>query len=36
VRVSELAPGSPADEAAKTNIERLELKDDAAPPAKPR
>ncbi len=37
VRVSELAPGSPADEAAKTNIERLELKDEnAPPPAKPR
>jgi tetratricopeptide (TPR) repeat protein len=33
VRVSELAPGSAADAAAKTNIERLELKEDpAAPP----
>jgi tetratricopeptide (TPR) repeat protein len=34
VRVSELAPGSAADAAAKVNIERLELKQDAAgPPA---
>ena len=33
VRVSELAPGSDADEEAKTNIERLELKEDAAAPA---
>jgi tetratricopeptide (TPR) repeat protein len=33
VRVSELAPGSAADAAAKTNIERLELKEDAAAPA---
>ena len=32
VRVSELAPGSAADAAAKTNIERLELKEDAAAP----
>lgn len=35
VRVSELAPGSAADEAAKSNIERLELKDELKPPAKP-
>jgi tetratricopeptide (TPR) repeat protein len=33
VRVSELAPGSTADAAAKTNIERLELKEDTAVPA---
>jgi hypothetical protein len=33
VKVSELAPGSAADAAAKTNIERLELKEDAAAPA---
>ena len=33
VRVSELAPGTAASEAAKTNIERLELKEDAAAPA---
>jgi tetratricopeptide (TPR) repeat protein len=36
VRVSELAPGSSADTAAKTNIERLELKEAPTPPAKPR
>jgi tetratricopeptide (TPR) repeat protein len=34
VRVSELAPGSDADAEAKTNIERLELKEDTLPPAK--
>lgn len=33
VRVSELAPGSTADAEAKTNIERLELKEDTAAPA---
>jgi hypothetical protein len=33
VRVSELAPGSSDSETAKTNIERLELKEDAAAPA---
>jgi tetratricopeptide (TPR) repeat protein len=33
VRVSELAPGSSASEAAKTNIERLELKENTAAPA---
>ncbi len=33
VRVSELAPGSTADAEAKTNIERLELKEDTAVPA---
>jgi tetratricopeptide (TPR) repeat protein len=33
VRVSELAPGSAADSAAKTNIERLELKEETAAPA---
>jgi tetratricopeptide (TPR) repeat protein len=33
VRVSELAPGSTADADAKTNIERLELKEDTAAPA---
>jgi tetratricopeptide (TPR) repeat protein len=33
VRVSVLAPGSAADAAAKTNIERLELKEDSAVPA---
>jgi tetratricopeptide (TPR) repeat protein len=33
VRVSELAPGTTASEAAKTNIERLELKEDTATPA---
>lgn len=33
VRVSQLAPGSAADAAAKTNIERLELKEDPAAPA---
>jgi tetratricopeptide (TPR) repeat protein len=32
VHVSELAPGSSADVEAKTNIERLELKEDAATP----
>jgi tetratricopeptide (TPR) repeat protein len=32
VRVSELAPGSAADAEAKTNIERLELKEDAVAP----
>jgi len=31
VKVSELAPGSDADAEAKTNIERLELKEE--PPA---
>jgi tetratricopeptide (TPR) repeat protein len=34
VRVSELAPGSDADAEAKTNIERLELKQDTGTPAK--
>jgi tetratricopeptide (TPR) repeat protein len=34
VRVSQLAPGSDADSEAKTNIERLELKEDAGAPAK--
>jgi tetratricopeptide (TPR) repeat protein len=33
VRVSELAPGTAASEAAKTNIERLELREDTAAPA---
>jgi tetratricopeptide (TPR) repeat protein len=33
VKVSQLAPGSAADAAAKTNIERLELKEDAPPGA---
>jgi tetratricopeptide (TPR) repeat protein len=33
VRVSQLAPGSDADSEAKTNIERLELKEDTAAPA---
>jgi tetratricopeptide (TPR) repeat protein len=33
VRVSQLSPGSAADAAAKTNIERLELKEDAPAPA---
>jgi tetratricopeptide (TPR) repeat protein len=33
VRVSQLAPGTPDDAAAKTNIERLELKEDAPAPA---
>jgi tetratricopeptide (TPR) repeat protein len=32
VRVSELAPGTAADAEAKTNIERLELKEDTAAP----
>jgi tetratricopeptide (TPR) repeat protein len=37
IHVSELAPGSAADAAAKTNIERLELKQNAAAPtSKPR
>jgi tetratricopeptide (TPR) repeat protein len=36
VRVSELAPGTAADDAAKTNIERLEIKGDAAAPASSR
>lgn len=36
VRVSELAPDSAAAEEAKTNIERLELKEDAAAPAGPK
>jgi tetratricopeptide (TPR) repeat protein len=34
VRVSELAPGSDADAEAKTNIERLELKEDTGGPVK--
>ena len=34
VRVSELAPGSDADAEAKTNIERLELKEDTGAPGK--
>jgi tetratricopeptide (TPR) repeat protein len=33
VRVSQLAPGSAADAAAKTNMERLELKEDDLAPA---
>jgi tetratricopeptide (TPR) repeat protein len=33
VRVSELAPGTAASEAAKTNIERLELREEAVAPA---
>jgi tetratricopeptide (TPR) repeat protein len=36
VRVSELAPGSEADTEAKTNIERLELKEDAPTPPAPK
>ena len=32
VKVSQLAPGSADDAAAKTNIERLELKEEAAAP----
>ena len=36
VKVSELAPGSGADEEAKTNIERLELKETPTLPPKGR
>ncbi len=35
LRVALLAPGSAAEAAAKANIERLDIKDDAAPQTKP-